>query len=243
MVYAKNLLKKNIVDKVVYACTVSAAVAVRGEYKEKGNIDVPQFEKAPDFIEWLRGDGKICVVKHSMFERLGFDQNVIDELREICEQPGKRMALIVDEAHKIGNDTGIANSALKNIKFCFERLLFMTATPYQSDLVQMYGLLALLNPTLWKNRAEFSRKYVEEQTIMVNGRVARKEKIAYKNLADLREKMKPFTFFYYPKIKLNFFYHNVTLKDYTEYDDICKGVLTAKDLEKLNAPAKGDKKK
>lgn len=239
MVYAKNLLKKNIVDKVIYACTVSAAVAVRGEFKEKGNIDIPQFEKAQDFLEWLRGDGKICVIKHSMFEKLGYDQDVIDQMREICEGPGKRLALIVDEAHKISNDTGIANSALKNIKFCFERLLCMTATPYQSDLEQIYGLLALLNPTLWKNKAEFKRKYIEEQTIMVNGRVARREKIAYKNLANLREKMEPFTYFYYPKIKLNFYYHNVELKDYTEYDEICKGVLTAKDLEKLNGGNNG----
>lgn len=243
MVYAKNLLQKDIVDKVIFACTVSAAVAVRGEFKEKGNIDIPQFERVPDLLNWIKGKGKICVIKHSMFEKLGYDQNVIDELREICEQPNRKLALIIDEAHKIGNDTSIANTALKNIKFCFERVLCMTATPFQSDLSQIYGLLSFLNPTLWKNKREFVRKYIEEQTIMVNGKVARKEKIAYRNLSDLRAKMEPFTFFYYPKIKLNFFYHNVTLKDYTEYDNICRGVLTDKELEKLNEPKKERKKK
>lgn len=246
MAYVKNLLKKNIVDKAVFACTVSAAVAVKNEFKEKCNVTVPQFDDVEDFLGWLKGPGKMCLVKHSMFEKLGFDQNVIDEMRDVCATPGHRLALVVDEAHKIGNDTSIANSALKNIKSCFDRLLFMTATPYQSDLSQMYGLLALLNPRLWKNKAEFTRRYIEEQVIMMNGRVARKEKIAYKNLAELREKMNPFTFFYYPKIKLNFFYHNVVLKDYTEYDNICKGVLTEKELEKLNAPdkpKKGGKKK
>ena len=73
---------------------------------------------------------------------------------------------------------------------------------------------------------------------MVNGKVARKEKVAYRNLLDLRKKIEPFTFFYYPKIKLNFIQHNVVLKDYSEYDEICKGVLTAKELDKLNEKEK-----
>ena len=244
MVYARNLLKKGIVNKVIFACTVSAAVAVRGEFQEKGNITIPQYDDIDELLNWIdNGSGKVCVVKHSMFEKLGFDQNVLDRLREICEKPNHKLALIVDEAHKVGNSTSIANSALKNIKFCFERLLCMTATPFQSDLGQMYGLLALMDPTLWKNQAAFNRNYIEEQTVLVNGRVARKEKIAYKNLADLRKKMEPFTFFYYPKIKLNFFQHNVVLKDYTKYDEICRGVLTEKDIEKLNAPKKERKKK
>ena len=233
MVYAKNLLKRGLADKIVYACTVSAAVAVRGEYKDKGGINVPQYDIADDFIEWLRGPGKICVIKHSMFEKLGYDQGIIDTLREICSASDKRVALIVDEVHKISNSAGIANTALMNIKFCFPRMLLMTATPFSSDIGQMYGILNLIDPTLWKSQTAFNAKYIEQQTILVNGRVARREKIAYKNLADLREKITPFTFFYYPKIKLNFFQHNVVLNDYSEYDEICKGVLTAKDLEKL----------
>lgn len=234
MVYAKNLLKKNVVDKVVFACTVSAAVAVRGEFKEKGNISVPQYEQADEFIEWLRSDKKICVIKHSMFEKLGYDQNVIDEIRRVCEQPNKRVALVIDEAHKLSNWQGIGHTAYLNIKFMFERILIMTATPYASCLSQLFGTIHLINQVLWKNARAFFKDHIEEKTILVNGKVARKEKIAYKNLKMLRDKIAPFTFFYYPKIPLNFFYHNVKLKDYTEYDEICRGVLTAKELEKLN---------
>lgn len=237
MFYAKNLLKKGLVDKVVFSCTVSAAVAVRGEFKEKLGVTIPQYENAEDFLSWLRGNGKLCVIKHSMFEKLGYDQNVINEIREICEQPGKRCALVIDEAHKLSNWTGIAHTAYMNIKFMFERIMLMTATPYSSCLSQFYGTIHLIQPLLWKNARAFFKDHIEEQTIMVNGKVARKEKIAYKNLGLLRKLIEPFTFFYYPKIPLNFFYHNVKLKDYTEYDDICKGVLTAKELEKLN----GDK--
>lgn len=238
MVYAKNLLKKGIVDKVIFACTVSAAVAVRGEFKEKGNVDIPQYDQADVFIDWLRGDGKICVIKHSMFEKLGYDQGLIDEIRSICEQPGKRCAIIIDEVHKIGNPQGIAHTAFMNIKFMFERILVMTATPFNSGLITTYGIIRLVNPMLWKTVSAFKAMFITERTIRVNGKVARKEIIEYKNLDKLRKWIEPFTFFYYPKIKLNFFQHNVVLKDYTEYDDICKGVLTAKELEKLEGGTK-----
>lgn len=231
--YIKNLFKRKMIDKVVFACTVSAAVAVRGEFEEKFGIDLPQYEKVEDFLNWLRGPEKVCVIKHSMFEKLGYDQAVINEIREICEQPNKRCAIVIDEVHKLGNPQSIAHTAFMNIKFMFERILVMTATPFNSGLLTTYGIISLVNPTLWKNVTAFKKMFITEQTILVNGKVARKEIVEYKNLNVLREMIKPFTFFHYPKIKLNFFQHNVVLKDYTEYDNICKGVLTEKELEKL----------
>ena len=120
-----------------------------------------------------------------------------------------------------------------NIKFSFARILAMTATPYQTCVSQIFGIIQILNSKVWKSKAEFMKLYVEEEVIRVNGKVRRKEKIAYKNLSDLRRRIAPFTFFYYPKIKLNYIYHNVKLPDYSEYDEICKGVLTDKELERL----------
>lgn len=239
MFYLRNLFKKNMIDKAVFACTVSAAVAVRGEYKEKLGIELPQFEKVEDYLDWYRSnDEPICVIKHSMFEKLGYDKNIINELRSIAEQPGKRCAIIIDEVHKLGNPQSIAHTAFMNIKFVFERILVMTATPFSSGLLTTYGVIRLVNPLLWKTVGAFKSLFITEQTIRVNGKVARKEIVEYKNLNLLRKMIEPFTFFYYPKIKLNFFQHSIMLKDYSEYDDICKGVLTAKELEKLG----GDKK-
>ena len=111
--------------------------------------------------------------------------------------------------------------------------MIMTATPYSSCLTQLYGIVHLINPTLWKSKTAFERDHIVEQVIKVDGKVRRKEKIAYKNLKMLREKISPFTFFYYPKINLRFFDHKVQLKDYTDYDEICKGVLTVTELERL----------
>lgn len=235
MCYAKLLRKHNLADKVAFACTVSAAVAVSSEFRDKLDMKVTQVSTAEEYIEWLKNDEPVCIFKHSLFEKLGYDQNVIDSIMETLEGNGKRVALVIDEAHRMGTEKGIQHTAYQNIRFSFERVLLMTATPYSSDLGQLYSIINLINPRLWRSRAEFTRNYIEEQVIMVNGKVRRKEKIAYKNLRDLRRKISPFTYFYYPKINLNFFYHNVTLSDYSEYDEICKGVLTAKELEKLGA--------
>lgn len=239
MVYAKLLRKKNLADKVAFACTVSAAVAVAGEFKEKLGIVVPQITTVEQYFEWLNNDEPVCIFKHSFFEKLGYDQGVIDDLDDFISRGGKRVVLVIDEAHKISNEKGIAQTAFQNIRFSFERVLAMTATPWQSGLEQLYGTIRLVNPKVWKSRAAFTRDHIVQEVIRVNGKVRRVETIAYQNLKMLREKIAPFTFFYYPKIPLNFIYHNVKLPDYTEYDEICKGVLTEKELERLT---KGEKK-
>lgn len=234
MTYANLLLKKNLSDKVVFACTVSASAAVHAEFEEKFDIDVPIYTETEQFLDFLRDSKKkICIIKHSMFEKLGKDQNIIDGIRKILTDNNARVGLVIDEVHKLSNDKGLEHLAFMNIKFMFNRIMIMTATPYSSCLTQLYGIVHLINPTLWKSKTAFERDHIVEQVIKVDGKVRRKEKIAYKNLKMLREKISPFTFFYYPKINLRFFDHKVQLKDYTDYDEICKGVLTVTELERL----------
>lgn len=234
MTYANLLLKKNLSDKVVFACTVSASAAVHAEFEEKFDIDVPIYTETEQFLDFLRDSKKkICIIKHSMFEKLGKDQNIIDGIRDILTENNARVGLVIDEVHKLSNDKGLEHLAFMNIKFMFNRIMIMTATPYSSCLTQLYGIVHLINPTLWKSKTAFERDHIVEQVIKVDGKVRKKEKIAYKNLKMLREKISPFTFFYYPKINLRFFDHKVQLKDYTEYDEICKGVLTVAELDRL----------
>jgi len=239
MVYAKLLRKKGLADKIAFACTVSAAVAVAGEFKEKIGLEVPQITTVDQYFEWLNNDEPVCIFKHSFFEKLGYNQGVIDDLDDFTEHSGKKVVLVIDEAHKLSNEKGIAQTAFQNIRFSFSRVLAMTATPWQSGLEQLYGTIRLVNPKLWKSRAAFTRDHIVQEVIRVNGKVRRVETVAYQNLKMLRDKIAPFTYFYYPKIPLNFIYHTVRLPDYKEYDEICKGVLTEKELERLT---KGDKK-
>lgn len=240
MCYAKLLMKKGISDKVIFACTVSASAAVHAEFEEKFGIDVPIYTDDQDVINFLRSDEKICIIKHSMFEKLGYSQDNLDDIREILNERKINVGLVIDEVHKMSNDKGLEHMAFMNLKFMFNRIMIMTATPYSTCITQLYGVIHLINPKLWKSKAEFERDHLEQQVIMVDGKVRRKEKVAYKNLKMLREKISAFTFFYYPKIKLNFIDHRIRLKDYSEYDEICKGVLTMKELEKYDGTSKSN---
>lgn len=234
MFYARLLRKKKLADKVAFACTVSAAVAVAGEFEEKLGLKVPQISTVEDYFKWLDNDEPICIFKHSFFEKLGYNQGVIDDLDAFLKRTNKKVALVVDEVHKMSNEKGIAHTAFQNIRFSFCRVLAMTGTPWQSGLEQLYGTIRIVNTKLWRSRAAFTRDHIVQEVIRVNGKVRRVETVAYQNLKLLRDKIAPFTYFYYPKIPLNFIYHNVKLPDYTEYDEICKGVMTEKELERLN---------
>ena len=207
MFYAKLLRKKKLADKIAFACTVSAAVAVAGEFKDKIGLDVPQITTVDQYFNWLNNDEPVCIFKHSFFEKLGYDQGVIDDLDDFVEHSGKKVALVIDEAHKISNEKGIAHTAFQNIRFSFCRIIAMTATPWQSGLSQLFGTIRLVSPNCWKSRAAFTRDHIVQEVVRVNGKVRRVETVAYKNLKKLREKIAPFTFFYYPKIPLNFIYH------------------------------------
>lgn len=238
MFYAKLLRKKGLADKIAFACTVSAAVAVAGEFKEKLGMDVPQIATVEQYFEWLNNDEPVCIFKHSFFEKLGYDQGVIDDLEDYVKNSGKKVALVIDEVHKMSNEKGVAQTAFMNIRFSFARILAMTGTPWLSGLEQLFGTIRIVNPKCWKNRAAFTRDHIVQEVIRVNGKVRRVETIAYQNLKLLREKIAPFTYFYYPKIPLNFIYHNVRLPDYSEYDEICKGVMTENELKRLAKESK-----
>ena len=226
MFYARYLLRHKKCDKIIIACTVSAAVAVRGEFKEKLGIDLPQYDDLDGFLGFLGGSGKICVIKHSMFEKVGYDLSIQKYLKTL-KKNGLKVGIIIDEGHKLQNAKGLEHMGFMNIRFLFDRILLMTATPYSSCLTQLYGIVHLIFPRLWSSLTAFKRDHVVEQQVKdKRGKIVRNEKIAYKNLKMLREKLKPFSFFHYPKIILKFFYHTVTLEDYSDYDAICKGVLT-----------------
>ena len=119
-----------------------------------------------------------------------------------------------------------------NLRFMFERISLHTATPYSSCLSQLYGLFDIIQPGLYSNKQEFFDEHIEERRVKdgKTGRILRKEKVCYHHLDVLRERMEPFTYFYYPPLDLHFKTYHTRLKDYTEYDALCMGLLSREDL-------------
>ena len=229
----RSFINKKMVDKAVVACTKSSVSVFKEDFKEKAGLDIPVIEKPEKLIEFLRGKGKVCIVKHSMFEKAGNDVYILKKLEELAKK--LKVALVIDEAHKLQNPDGIAHEAYHHMSFLFDRVVLLTATPYSSCLSQFYGLIHLIYPSLWKSKREFFNRYIDEVTILspVTHRPVRKEKVRYKNLKEFRSLIEPFTYFYYPKVALVHKEHHTRLSDYKEYDDLCKGILSEEDKKKL----------
>lgn len=222
----RNLFKEKKIDKTVICCTKTSTQAFKKAFKNIAKIDISIIEDDKSFVEFIKNSEKVCVVKHSMLEKIGFDVNNTKEIFNTLENDYKKILLVIDEAHKVSNTEGNAQQAFHKMKFMFERVVLLTATPYSSCLSQFYGLTCLLNNQLWKSKRDFFNQHIEEVKIMKYGKIVRNEKVSYKNLKLFREKILPFTFFYYPKIKLNFVEHHTRLADYEEYDRLCMGVLS-----------------
>lgn len=229
----RNFFKKNLIDKAIVACTKSSVAVFKEDFKEKAGLKVGLIEDPYKLLEFFDSNEKVCIVKHSMFEKAGNDVYILKKLQEVAKK--LKVALVIDEAHKLQNPDGIAHEAYHHMSFLFSRVILLTATPYSSCLSQFYGLIHLVYPKLWKSKREFFNRYIDEITILspVTHRPVRKEKVRYKNLREFRSLIEPFTYFYYPPIPLVHKEHHTRLGSYLEYDDLCKGVLRDEDKRKL----------
>lgn len=230
----RQFVNSRQIDKAIISCTKSSVSVFEKDFLEKAGIEVPVYETVSEVIDFLRGKGKICIVKHSMFEKLGEDIMTIKILERISMEEGVRVGLVVDEAHKIQNPDGNAQQAYHRIDFLFDKVVLLTATPYSSCLSQFWGLICVIHPEIWPTKRSFFSRYIDEVAIKdpFTHRVIRKEKVRYKNLKEFRKMIEPFTYFYYPPIPLVHVEHHTRLRDYTEYDQLCKGLLTREELLK-----------
>ena len=234
----RAFFKRKLIDKAVVACTKSSVPVFVEDFKDKAGIDVPVIENAEDFVDFFKNKkDRVCVVKHSMFEKAGNDAITIKKLEKIYDS-GCKVALVIDEAHKMQNPEGVQHDAYFHIEEMFDRVILMTATPYSSCLSQFYGLIHLIYPKLWKSKRQFFDNYIEEISIRDprTHRIVRKEKIAYKNLKEFRTKIEPFTYFYYPDVPLVHAEHRCRLSTdhYNEYLEKCWGIMTEEDKEKID---------
>lgn len=231
----REFLNRDQVDKAIVACTKSSVSVFQKDFKEKAGIDVELVETLPKLFKFLEGKKKVCLIKHGMFEKMGGDVITIKKLEKL-NNAGLRVALVIDEAHKIQNPDGVAQRAFHRVDGMFDKIVLLTATPYSSCLSQFWGLICLIHPEIWPTKRSFYFNYIDEVVIRDprTHRPIRKEKVRYKNLADFRKKIESFTYFYYPSIPLVHTEHHTKLspEHLAEYNELCKGVIKEEDKEK-----------
>lgn len=231
--YARLLFKHHLVDKVVFASTKSGVGSFKKAFTKRAGVEVNQYDDPRDFMNFLISDEKVCIIKHSMFEKLGLDETFRSAIETVLTHQYKRIAVVVDEAHKLSSDDGKGHFAFMNLRFMFERISLHTATPYSSCLSQLYGLIDMIYPGLYHDKHDFYNQHIEERIIKdpKTHRTIRKEKVCYHHLKELRELLEPFTYFYFPPLDLHFKTYHTRLENYEEYDSLCMGLLSREDLE------------
>ena len=71
--------------------------------------------------------------------------------------------VVIDEAHKLRNvykDNGIMASAIKEV-FAGQKKLLLTATPFQNNLMELFGLISLLDEHIFPDEKVFKEKYIK----------------------------------------------------------------------------------
>lgn len=224
---SRILLNKKEVEKVLIACTLSSIGPFTNELKKLG-IEVELAGDINALIEFLKGKEKFILIKHSLIEELGKNKISVDLIEEFLKKDYKKIMLIIDEAHKMSNPDSWASTGIDHTRRFYERILIMTATPYSSKLDQIFGIVKLIYPKQWKNLKEFRNKYIRSEIISnwKTGKYLRTEDIEYINLKGLRSELEPFSFFYYPKVNLNYIEYKTVLtkENYEIYRNMCSSV-------------------
>ena len=92
--YARALIKNKLADKVIFASTKTGVGSFKKAFTKRVGVNINQYDDPCDFMNFLISDEKVCIIKHSMFEKLGF---------EVCPAPDAKRTDII-QAIKINDE-------------------------------------------------------------------------------------------------------------------------------------------
>lgn len=72
--------------------------------------------------------------------------------------------IVIDEAHKLRNvykDKGVMAPAIKEV-FSGQKKLLLTATPFQNNLQELFGLMSLIDEDIFPDFSVFKEKYIKD---------------------------------------------------------------------------------
>ena len=117
--YSRLLFKNNFIDKVIFCSTKTGVGSFKKAFNVRLGLSINQYDDPDEFMNFLSSDEKVCIIKHSMLEKLGLNNFYREQIRESLTQNYQRIAIVLDEAHKLSNDEGVGHFAFANLRFMF----------------------------------------------------------------------------------------------------------------------------
>ena len=197
----------------IILCPQKAVKAFKRELKEKLHI---RFNELTSSKQEILNGVRITIMTHTSYK------NHIEYLKDLKDS-GKRLILLVDEAHALQNPKGKFYQLVASTRQYFSICWFMTATPLKNNIEGLFWMFNLLDPKIFHNYSFFEQNYIITRTRKVRRRVGKgdnkktitqqfKEIVGYKNLKSLQQIMDNYIIIKQKKYNLEFHYHNIEMK-------------------------------
>ena len=220
-----DLINNNMCDKVLVLCTKSALLEVNDDFVSKTNCKPEILITDIDIEDFFKGDSKIALLQYENF-------NKIDLSKLFRFMTKFRTACYADEAHKLKTPKAMLTRSMIAIRRGFKYLIFLTATPLTTSLMDLFHLVHILDKNIFKNKTAFTNTFVEIKMIK-NWQTGHQypEITGYKNLELLRELIAPVCFQYYPEQDTQYIEHSIKIKDIDSYMEASEGLFKTKDTK------------
>lgn len=164
-------------DAIIIVCPSVLCTKWRNELKNKFQIDdfyVHDGKSLSFLLNEIKETGKIHYTHSIVSEQLFRGEKYQQLLKECLEERGEAFfsLLIVDECHHYRNPGTNTNKFGSLLSLCSERVVMLSATPFNLRSDDFYNQLHMLNPTLFPDQTVFNQllrqiRYVNKSITLV----------------------------------------------------------------------------
>lgn len=227
-----DLINNGSVKKVIVLGTKSSTIEL-----ENDMIDKSEYDDGSSFIPFTIRDNESLREFYTNPEHdvalLQYEKiNNLDLALWFKAMSKYDTAVMADESHKLKNPKALLTRSIIAVRKVIKTLVFLTATPLTSSIVDLFYQVQILDSTIFKTKNVFMNNFVEVKMVkMWKKGGSYPEIVGYKNLEALREKLKPICYDYYPQQDTEYIIHRTNIENVDEYLEAAEGLLGTKDAK------------
>lgn len=227
-----NLLNKGEVKKAIIIGTKSSVIEINNDMKTKLEYEdgssfepfiIYDTESLKEFYK--NSDNDIALLQYEKIHAL--DLAVLFKAMTHW-----KTAVLADESHKLKNPKSLLTRSFVAVRRAMKYLVFLTATPLTSGILDLFYQIQILDSTIFKNKTAFMNSFVEVKMVKLWKKGGSyPEIVGYKNLDLMREKIKPICYDYYPTQDTEYIIHRTSIENVDDYIVASEGLTETKDAK------------
>ena len=166
--------------------------------------------------------------------------NVLDMVTWLyaLKERGYRVILLCDEVHFMQSADSNVSDTVRKVRSQFTCVIGMTGTPLLQELEGLFRVVDFVRPGYLGTFTDFTNRYINyrEKTIYLKGNRRRKVKevMSYKNLPELRERLKGIIIVRGRDYDIQYHYYTTKLSDSEQdlYEEASKGIINEGETER-----------